>query len=92
MTDQSSRVVTVCNVRGLHARASAKFVQRAAEFPCAIVVRRGGETAPADSIMELLMLQAGPGDQIEISADGPQAEAAVTALANLVESRFGEAN
>ncbi|MBA4801591.1 MULTISPECIES: HPr family phosphocarrier protein [Euryhalocaulis] len=87
---EASQRVQVTNVRGLHARASAKFVQLAAEFQSSVHVRRGGETAPADSIMELLMLQAGPGAEIEISADGPDAPDAVKVLAALVEARFGE--
>lgn len=89
MTEVSQRV-KVCNVRGLHARASAKFVQLAAEFDCSVQVRRGAETAPADSIMELLMLQAGQGAEIEIRAEGEDADDAVRTLAELVKARFGE--
>ncbi len=85
-----SRRVEINNVRGLHARASAKFVQCAAEFDSAITVCRDSECAPADSIMELLMLAAGPGSELLIKADGPDAEKALDALADLVECRFGE--
>lgn len=88
----SERTVTICNPRGLHARASAKFVAHAAPFDAQITVMRvgEGEEVAADSIMELLMLAAGPGSQITIRAEGAEAEAAVSALAGLVESGFGE--
>lgn len=85
-----SRRVEINNVRGLHARASAKFVQCAAGFNSTVTVCRDSECAPADSIMELLMLAAGPGSELLIKADGPDAEQAVDALADLVECRFGE--
>ncbi|WBQ12504.1 HPr family phosphocarrier protein [Hyphomonadaceae bacterium BL14] len=88
MTTQ--RTVTICNPRGLHARASAKFVAQAAPFDARITVVREGEEVAADSIMELLMLAAGPGCEITIRAEGSEAEAAVIALADLVESGFGE--
>jgi phosphocarrier protein len=84
------RTVTICNPRGLHARASAKFVAQAAPFDAQVTVVRDGDEVAADSIMELLMLAAGPGSQIIIRAEGAEAEAAVTALAGLVESGFGE--
>lgn len=84
------RTVTICNPRGLHARASAKFVAQAAPFDAQVTVVREGDEVAADSIMELLMLAAGPGSQIIIRAEGAEAEAAVTALAGLVESGFGE--
>lgn len=85
-----SRRVTICNERGLHARASAKFVDLAAEFDARIEVQRGEEKVEASSIMDLLMLAAGPGTEITIHADGPQGEAALDALVKLVEDRFYE--
>lgn len=85
-----SRIVMVDNVRGLHARASAKFVRTVQDFDAQVRVRRGSEVVDADSIMDLLMLGAGPGSELEIQATGPQAEAALDALAELVESKFGE--
>ena len=88
--DGARRTVTIVNERGLHARASAKFVNAVQEFDAAVRVRRGQETVEASSIMDLLMLAAGPGTEIEIEAHGPQAEAAVAALCGLVEARFGE--
>lgn len=84
------RTVTICNQRGLHARASAKFVAEVANHNAQIRVARDSEEVSADSIMELLMLAAGPGTQITIKADGPDAEAALNALTTLVESKFHE--
>jgi phosphocarrier protein HPr len=86
----STRTVEICNERGLHARASAKFVKLASSFDAEITVSREGTTVDARSIMGLLMLGAGPGCTIEISADGPQADEAIEALAELVCSRFEE--
>lgn len=86
----TERTVTICNPRGLHARASAKFVAQAAPFDARVTVVRDGEEVAADSIMELLMLAASQGCQITIRAEGAEAEAAVSALAGLVESGFGE--
>ncbi|XBQ17439.1 MAG: HPr family phosphocarrier protein [Oceanicaulis sp.] len=86
----ASRTVTICNQRGLHARASARFVAEAARYDAVVTVAREGEKVRADSIMELLMLAAGPGAQITISAEGNDAEAALDALAGLVECGFDE--
>lgn len=84
------RVVNICNERGLHARASAKFVKLAASFDAEVSVTRDDQTVDARSIMGLMMLAAGPGCDIEIEAVGPEADEAVTALAELVEGRFDE--
>ena len=86
----ASQVVEICNERGLHARASAKFVKLASSFDAEIKVERDGQSVDARSIMGLLMLAAGPGSSIEISAEGPDAEAAVVQLAELVNGRFEE--
>ena len=86
----ASRRVTICNARGLHARAAAKFVETAQRFDARIEVSRDGETVSADSIMELLMLAASKGSQIGISSEGPEAEAAAATLAELVEAGFHE--
>ena len=80
----------ICNTRGLHARASAKFVKLASSFEAEIQVTRDGVTVDARSIMGLLMLGAGNGCGIEIAGEGPEAEAAVAALADLVGRRFDE--
>lgn len=85
-----SKTVRITNQRGLHARASAKFVDMAAGFDAAIHVRRGEETVEASSIMDLLMLAAGPGTDITIIADGPEAGPALEALVQLVEDKFYE--
>jgi phosphocarrier protein len=90
VSGQAKRTVEICNERGLHARASAKFVKLASDFEAAIRVVREGQTVDARSIMGLLMLGAGPGSEIEIEADGPDAEAAVAALSELVVGRFDE--
>ena len=87
-----SRTIAITNKRGLHARASAKFVQLAGLQPCEVHVMRegGGETVTGTSIMGLMMLGAAKGDSVVISADGEGAEAAVDAMAGLVEGKFGE--
>ncbi|MGH6956662.1 MAG: HPr family phosphocarrier protein [Caulobacteraceae bacterium] len=82
--------VEISNERGLHARASAKFVKLAATFQAEVTVSKDGQTVDALSIMGLMMLAAGPGSRIVIRADGPEAENAVAALAALVEGRFEE--
>lgn len=83
-------VVTIVNKRGLHARAAAKFVGLAREFEASVTVERDGEQADGRSIMDLLMLGAGPGTQLTLSAEGADAEALTEALRALVESGFGE--
>jgi phosphocarrier protein HPr len=84
------REVEIVNKKGLHARASAKFVQTAEQFDAQITVSRGQETVGGTSIMGLMMLAAGPGVTITIAATGNDAAAAVDALCALVSSRFGE--
>ncbi len=80
----------ICNTRGLHARASAKFVKLASTFDAEIHVTRDGVTVNALSIMGLLMLGAGNGCTIDISAEGAEAEAAVAGLVDLVARKFDE--
>jgi phosphocarrier protein len=82
--------VEVVNKRGLHARASAKFVKLAGEFDAEVTVTRDGQTVDARSIMGLMMLGAGPGSVLELKAEGEEAEAALEALAELIRSRFDE--
>ncbi|MBU1324362.1 MAG: HPr family phosphocarrier protein [Alphaproteobacteria bacterium] len=84
------RTVGICNQRGLHARASAKFVKLAAAYESEIRVTRDGTTVNALSIMGLLMLGAGNGCGLEIAAEGPDAAEAVEALADLVDRKFDE--
>ena len=85
-----SRVLQIVNSRGLHARASARFVQTVEKFDAEVTVTRSGETVGGTSIMGLMMLSAGPGTSITVKATGPQATEAVEALDALVASRFGE--
>lgn len=84
------RTVRICNPRGLHARAAAKFVKCAALYPADVSVTRDGSTVPGQSIMGLMMLAAACGSDIEIEASGPQAEEAMAALVALVEGGFEE--
>ncbi|WEK41192.1 MAG: HPr family phosphocarrier protein [Candidatus Brevundimonas colombiensis] len=82
--------LNICNTRGLHARASAKFVKLASSFESEIHVARDGVTVDARSIMGLLMLGAGIGCSIDVSAEGPDAEEAMEALSDLVARKFDE--
>jgi phosphocarrier protein HPr len=85
-----SREIPIINKRGLHARASAKFVQMVERFTAEVWVTKGNETVGGTSIMGLMMLSAGPGTSIVVSAIGPDAQAAVDAIAELVASKFNE--
>lgn len=84
------RIVTIRNIKGLHARASAKFVNCAGAFVAETRVTREEQTVGGTSIMALMLLAAGPGVELRIEARGPDAEPAVAALVNLVEDGFGE--
>ena len=90
MSESANRTVEIVNKRGLHARASAKFVKLASGFDAEVRVSKDGQTVDARSIMGLMMLAAAPGCCIDIEAEGEQAEEAVTALVELVEARFDE--
>ena len=89
-TNQASATANICNTRGLHARASAKFVKTASGFEADIRVTRDGVTVNALSIMGLLMLGAGNGCTIDIVAEGEDAHDAIDALMDLVARRFDE--
>jgi phosphocarrier protein HPr len=82
--------VEITNERGLHARASARFVKLAATFDADVSVSKDGATVDARSIMGLMMLAAGPGSRIVIHAEGREAQSAVDALTELVANRFEE--
>jgi phosphocarrier protein len=84
------RVLEIVNKKGLHARASAKFVQTVERFDATVRVTRGSETVGGTSIMGLMMLAAAPGTSITVEATGQEAAAAADAVAKLVESGFGE--
>ena len=90
MSGSVRRIVEILNQRGLHARASAKFVKLAATFDAQVNVTKDGSTVDARSIMGLMMLAAGLGSTIDISAQGRQAEEALEALCQLVADRFDE--
>ena len=82
----------IINKRGLHARASAKFVQMVERFEADVWVTKGSETVGGTSIMGLMMLSAGPGTSIVVSAAGPEAQAALDAITELVAAKFNEEN
>jgi len=85
-----TRELAITNERGLHARASAKFVKCAESFDADISVSRDGQTVPGTSIMGLMMLAAARGTSITVRAIGPEAEAAMAALDALITSKFDE--
>ena len=84
------RELTICNKKGLHARASARFVQTVEKFDADVRVMRCGEIVGGTSIMGLMMLAASPGTTITVEATGKEAAEVIAALAALIESRFGE--
>ena len=84
------RDVTIVNQRGLHARASAKFVQVASGFEADVTVEKDGITVGGTSIMGLMMLAASPGCSVRITASGREASVALDALETLIATRFGE--
>ncbi len=86
----ASRQVTICNDDGLHARPAAKFVKLASEFSCEIYVEKDGEEINGKSIMGLMMIAAAQGTVLTLTAEGEDEEKALTVLAELVESGFGE--
>lgn len=90
LTEPLSRELLIINKRGLHARASAKFVQTVDGFDAKITVSRDGMTVGGTSIMGLMMLAASPGCTILVTAEGREAEAALNALDALVADKFGE--
>jgi phosphocarrier protein len=90
MTDVITRQLRIVNEKGLHARASARFVEVVEGFEARAEVRRDGISAAGDSSMGLLMLAASTGTSIEVQTSGPDALALADALAVLVADRFGE--
>ena len=89
-SDKPCAVVKIRNRKGLHARASAKFVKCAERFDATVRVIRDGHAVGGTSIMGLMMLAAGPGTEITIEAEGPEGPEAIEALVALVEAGFGE--
>jgi phosphocarrier protein HPr len=91
MSERVSRTLDIVNKRGLHARASSKFAMLVGEYPdCIIRVSREDQEVDGESIMDLMMLAAGIGSSIDVSAAGARAGEALDALAALVADRFGE--
>jgi len=94
LSPTTTATVKLVNKRGLHARASNKFMECVMRFEAEVLVRSHNdvcaETVVADSVMELLLLGSACGEEITISATGPESESAVAALVELVEGRFGE--
>lgn len=87
---EHARYVRIVNQRGLHARASAKFVQLASKFQADIHVEKDGIKVGGTSIMGLMMLAASPGCTVRVSATGSDARAALDALEELIADKFGE--
>jgi phosphocarrier protein len=85
-----SRELEILNQRGLHARASAKFVKCVEEFDATVTVSHDGQTVPGTSILGLMMLAAAKGTIITVTADGPQADEAMDAITAMLADRFGE--
>jgi len=86
----AERVLKIINEKGLHARASAKFVEVVEKFDADVEVEKDGMSVSGDSIMGLLMLAASKGTEIQVSAKGPQAEELLSALETLLADKFGE--
>ena len=86
----TTRTLAITNIKGLHARASAKFVEVVEQFDADAEVSKDGLSADGDSIMGLLMLAASKGTSIEVETKGPEADALMTALDALVQDKFGE--
>ena len=89
-SDVLTRRITIVNTRGLHARAAAKFVQTVADFDASVSVCKDGVEVSGSSIMGLMMLAAAAGCEIEIRTSGPQSQAALEGLTDLVRRKFDE--
>lgn len=89
-SNRPEAVVIIRNIKGLHARASAKFVKCAESYDALVTVTREGQSVGGTSIMGLMMLAAGPGSTLHIVSEGPQGPEALQALVALVEAGFGE--
>lgn len=85
-----SRQLKITNQRGLHARASARFVKCVEEFDATVTVSHDGQTVPGTSILGLMMLAAAKGTIITVTAEGPEADAAMEAITAMLADRFGE--
>ena len=90
VTEPLKAIARITNKRGLHARASAKIVEAAARFQSEITIIKDGSRVNARSIMGLMMLAASLGSEIGVEAEGPDQDAAMTAMLALIEAKFGE--
>ena len=90
MAERRTAIVVIKNKLGLHARAAAKLVEAAARFRSKVEVKKDSERVNARSILGLMMLGARLGSQIEVSAEGPDAREALSAILALIEAKFGE--
>jgi len=88
----AKREFTIVNDLGLHARAATKLVQLASKYPCEVYVSHAGQAANAKSVMGVLLLCGSKGTTVEVSAKGDRADECVTAIGELIASRFGEAS
>ena len=88
----SSQVFTIINDKGLHARASARFVEVVEKFECEVIVEKDGLEESGSSIMGLLMLAASKGTTIKVTTSGADSEELTLALDSLIKSKFGEDN
>ena len=88
--DRAEKTMLIQNELGLHARAATKLVQTASKFPCEITVTKDGHEVNCKSIMGVLMLVASKGTSVTIKAKGDRAQEAVTAIAALIDDKFGE--
>lgn len=84
------RTLTICNQRGLHARAASKFVKLAGQFDADITVTKDAQAVSGRSIMGLMMLAAGIGTTVDVACEGADANAAIEAIAQLIDDKFGE--
>ena len=87
---KTERTLTICNERGLHARAAAKFVKLVGEFEAVLTVEKDGQLVDGRSIMGLMMLAAGIGTTISVASEGKQADDALDAVEALIADKFGE--
>lgn len=92
MTDSSSitRLLTITNKLGLHARAATKLVQLANKFEADIELTQGENSAPANSVLALMMLESGQGKAVEVKCTGKDSQAAMQAISELIENKFDE--
>ena len=90
MSERAAATLGICNARGLHARASARFVETVERFNARATVEKDGERVAGDSIMGLLMLVAPRGSTVRVTTSGPDAELLMQALSELVDNYFGE--